>query len=104
MDSDRKKDVSIVNENIQNINAYFDIMPASEIKNLFMRMEEIIEFYGFKKNIIMLYIKNGGIDEEFENVSELEGVTNAILFNLKYKSGRTVVRTRGKGAGNKGGD
>jgi hypothetical protein len=58
-----------------------------EISKLFKDLNDVLYFYGFKKNDILGLLDYSGNYEEYsdEELLEIEGVTNAILFNLKYK-------------------
>jgi hypothetical protein len=68
------------------INDYFNDLTKEQINALFKKSEEIIFFYGFKKDELLNIIKKGAIhDSRLYKLTDLYGVTNAILFQLKYK-------------------
>ena len=58
-----------------------------EVSALFKKLQDILYFYGFNKQEIMDLLDYQGNFDEFsdEKLLEMEGVTNAILFHLKYK-------------------
>lgn len=96
MKGNREKVLELVNRNIKLIDDYFRSMTSTEINELLARLEEIISFYGFRTQTVLSIIDNKGVNENFQHLCELEGITNVILFNLKYKSGHTIVRSKGK--------
>lgn len=96
----REKRVEIINENISTVNEYLKALTNTEVNDLMKRMEDILFFYGFTKEFILSILRNGKIDKTFSNLSDLEGVINAMIFQLRYKSGNTARKT-GKDANNR---
>lgn len=82
----REKKLLLINKNLLLIKEYLNDLTADEIDQLFNNLDDIFFFYGIKRNEIIHNIKAGAInDTTTSGLSELYGVTNAIIFQLKYK-------------------
>lgn len=91
MPSDKIKAVYNVRKNLDQIFDYFKDLSDEEIFALYSELKEIFLFYGFqyqKSNFLLKYLISDKAIEEDPNLSELEGLTNAILFYLKYTKGK----------------
>ena len=76
----------LVNMNIKLINYYFERLEQEQIEQLFVKMDDILFFYGFEKEELLQILKKRRLKaSECFNLSELYGLTNAFVFQLKYK-------------------
>lgn len=62
-------------------------LTSYEISQMFKDLKDIFYFYGFTEEDIKDFLNYSGSYTEFsdEKLLEIEGVTNATLFHLKYK-------------------
>jgi hypothetical protein len=82
----RENKISLINNNIQVINDYLDDLMQEQVEELFKNLEDVFFFYGIKESQIRQIIKAGAINNAtILGLSELYAITNAILFQLKYK-------------------
>ena len=86
-DSTRNECLDCLRLNLRFIRRYFQDLSPHDIKILYDKLKEIMSFYGFQKKDIQKMIEYNGTYEEFSNeeLLEMEGMTNALLFHLKYK-------------------
>lgn len=83
----REELVDSINTNIQIITECFEIIENHQIEKIFKKLEDIFFFYGFEKEEIMQILKKGAINySDKYKLAELYGVTNALLFQLRYKT------------------
>jgi hypothetical protein len=81
-----ENNLALINYNIKLINNYLEELSREQINLLFKRSEDIIFFYGFEKEDVMNIIEAGAINNPHLNkLSDLYELTNALLFQLKYK-------------------
>lgn len=73
--------------NLRLIRAYIKDLSPQDTSLLYEKLKEIMFFYGFRRTDIQKMIDYKGTYEEFsrEELLEMEGMTNALLFHLKYK-------------------
>lgn len=82
----REELVAAINMNIKIINDCFDMLETRQIEKLFKKMRDIIFFYGFQEEEIMYILKKGAMNNSDDyKLAELHGITNAFIFQLKYK-------------------
>lgn len=82
----RENKISLINNNIQLINDYLGDVTQEQVEELFKNLEDVFFFYGIKESQIRQIIKAGVINNAtILGLSELYAITNAILFQLKYK-------------------
>lgn len=84
---DKLSKVNNINTNIRSINEYFANISDQETERLFIRMKDIFYFYGFTGEYLRDILEEGKMPENYpdKKLPELEGVTNAVLFRLKYR-------------------
>lgn len=80
---------SEIASNIKEINEFLLEMPAKDINQFMKNLNDIFFFYGFTEDIFRELIKEGKVPFSYpdKNLKELSGLTNAVLFQLKYKKG-----------------
>lgn len=83
----RLKIKNTVDINIGSINAYLQHLSKEEKDELFVKMKDILIFYGITPKAFIDILKAGKVPDSFplKRLSDLEGITNAMLFKLKYK-------------------
>lgn len=81
-----ENNLSLINYNIKLINDFLDELSMEQIDVLFVRSKDIISFYGFKKDEVWNIIQEGVINKpDVNKMHDLYELTNALLFQLKYK-------------------
>lgn len=87
METSRNECIECLRLNIRQIKVHMEKLTSYEISNMFKDLKEVLQLYGFKKEDVLKLIDYSGTYEEYsdEELLEIEGVTNAVLFNLKYK-------------------
>ena len=85
--STRNECLECLGLNIKTIRSHIEKLHSYETSKLYKELADILFFYGFKKEDAQRLINYDGDYEEFtdEELLEMEGVSNAILFHLKYK-------------------
>lgn len=87
MKSSRKQCLECLRLNIRLIKAHKEKLISYEISQLFKDLKDVLYFYGFEKKDILKLLDYSGDFEEYSDAEllEMEGVTNAVLFHIKYK-------------------
>lgn len=86
IDIERKR-IVIIN-NINFINRCLKELSEPEQHRLYKKLDDVFYFYGMNKEQVLMLLKIENIDVlDFNgNYAEIEGVTNAMIFHLKYKN------------------
>lgn len=86
---DNEKYVINIKSNIREIKNYFEHLTDEEISEVYQDLKDVFLFYGYKNAangfLMKYFISDTAVSPRDENLSELEGITNSILFHLKYK-------------------
>jgi DNA-binding protein Fis len=87
MENSRNECLECVRLNIKSIRSYIKDLNYFQVSNLYQEVKDILYLYGFEKKDVQQLLKYSGTYEEYddEQLLEMQGVTNAILFHLKYK-------------------
>lgn len=88
MEKSRNECVCCVQQNVKEIKEYIKDIPDDKIDALFEELKDILYFYGFKRSQVEKYFEypQWNYNEFPDNkLLKFEGITNAILYNLKYK-------------------
>lgn len=78
-----------IRNNIRQIRTYLNLLTEEEISRLYKDIQDVMQFYGYRNmgiNYMLNYFFSDIPLEKETDLSKLEGMTNAILFHLKYKN------------------
>lgn len=76
----------LINKNIQLINEYLSKITYEQEEKLFKDLQDIFFFYGIKEFQVRQILKTGSVSNNaILALTEVYGITNALLFQLKYK-------------------
>ena len=87
MTTSRKECLECIQLNISLVRRYLSGLTSFEKTELFKELNDIFYFYNFSKEDVLGFINHSGNFAEYDDdqLLEIEGVINAILFQLKYK-------------------
>lgn len=87
MKASRKECLECIQLNIRLVRRYMSSLTSVEKSKLLKELNDIFYFYGFTKEDVLGFLDDSGTFEEYidEELVEIEGVINAMLFQLKYK-------------------
>ena len=87
MTTSRKECLECIQLNISLVRRYMSGLTSFEKSELFKELDDIFYFYNFSKEDVLGFINHSGTFAEYDDdqLLEIEGVTNAMLFQLKYK-------------------
>jgi hypothetical protein len=87
MQNSRYECLECLRLNIRSIKSKMEDLGYFQVFKLYKELKDILYLYGFEKQDVEQLLKYSGTYEEYndEQLLEMQGVTNAILFHLRYK-------------------